>query len=214
MKQPERQGTDSKMLKIGNRQAAKTSLLGFTLVELLIALAILGIIAAFAIPKVLQAAQQDFYRAKHKELLSSFIATVKARAENGGQVNYYHSEPNAEAIEEDIINRFQVVKRCDNIAQGYANDCVPNVPCKPGSNCQGWDYSGILSDGSSMALTLGCHSSCTILTYTVLFDADGPSGPNALGEDRLIVDYSHNGRLTPTPALAGANNDYYASLWR
>lgn len=45
---------------------------GFTLAELLIALAILGVIAAFSIPKVLSAQQNQTYNAIAKEAAATY----------------------------------------------------------------------------------------------------------------------------------------------
>lgn len=51
---------------------------GFTLAELLIALAILGVIAAFTIPKVLLGEQHQKWRAIGKEAATAFDAAYKA----------------------------------------------------------------------------------------------------------------------------------------
>lgn len=50
---------------------------GFTLAELLIALAILGVIAAFAIPKVLQAQQDEKYNSMSKEMAGMISEAYK-----------------------------------------------------------------------------------------------------------------------------------------
>jgi prepilin-type N-terminal cleavage/methylation domain-containing protein len=51
---------------------------GFTLAELLIALAILGVIATFTIPKVLQSMQDTKYKAIAKEFVATFSSAYEA----------------------------------------------------------------------------------------------------------------------------------------
>jgi prepilin-type N-terminal cleavage/methylation domain-containing protein len=55
---------------------------GFTLAELLIALAILGVIATFTIPKVLQAQQDNKFKAIAKEAAASISGAYEAYRQN------------------------------------------------------------------------------------------------------------------------------------
>jgi prepilin-type N-terminal cleavage/methylation domain-containing protein len=64
---------------ISERSAAK----GFTLAELLIALAILGVIATFSIPKILSAQQNEKYNAKAKEAIAMVSEAFQQHQANG-----------------------------------------------------------------------------------------------------------------------------------
>jgi prepilin-type N-terminal cleavage/methylation domain-containing protein len=55
---------------------------GFTLAELLIALALLGVVATFTIPKVLQSQQDQSYKAKAKEAAGSIAAAYSILKQN------------------------------------------------------------------------------------------------------------------------------------
>jgi prepilin-type N-terminal cleavage/methylation domain-containing protein len=77
--------------------ASRKAYSGFTLAELLIALAILGTVAAFTIPKTLIAQQNSQYNAKSKEVASMVAAaystyktsnTVSASTRFGDLTNY------------------------------------------------------------------------------------------------------------------------------
>ena len=59
---------------------------GFTLAELLISLAILGVIATFTIPKILSAQQNSQYNAEAKEAIS-MISGAYQQAQLSGQVD-------------------------------------------------------------------------------------------------------------------------------
>jgi prepilin-type N-terminal cleavage/methylation domain-containing protein len=55
----------------------RTYLIGFTLAELLIALTILGEIAAFTIPKIISSQQNGQKRAVTKEMIAMFSAAYQ-----------------------------------------------------------------------------------------------------------------------------------------
>src|SRR5690349_7432884 len=67
---------------------------GFTLAELLISLAILGVIATFTIPKILQAQQNQQYNAVAKEAAGTITQAYQAYKLAGGD----SATMNAEAI--------------------------------------------------------------------------------------------------------------------
>ena len=60
---------------------------GFTLAELLIALSILGVIAAFTIPKVLQSQQDERKRAITKEVMATLSQALQAARLDGTLTN-------------------------------------------------------------------------------------------------------------------------------
>lgn len=59
------------------------SLIGFTLAELLIALAILGAIATFTIPKILAAQRNQAYNSAAKEAIGAVSSTIQKMRANG-----------------------------------------------------------------------------------------------------------------------------------
>lgn len=65
---------------------SRTSLVGFTLAELLIALALLGVIATFTIPKILNAQQSSASLAKAKEV-AAMISGAYQQAQAAGNAS-------------------------------------------------------------------------------------------------------------------------------
>lgn len=63
---------------------AKSRLFGFTLAELLIALAILGVIATFSIPKILRVQEEQRYRAMGKEVAAMLSQSIDLHKLNVG----------------------------------------------------------------------------------------------------------------------------------
>ena len=66
---------------------------------------------------------------------------------------------------------------------------LPNIPCKPTTNCQGWDYVYKQVNGSVIGLTTSGVTEATYLVHAII-DANGIALPNKVGEDRLQVSLS------------------------
>lgn len=164
----------------------KTS--GFTLAELLIALAILGVIATFSIPKVLQAQQDGRNQAVLKTNASQLSALLY-------ELNLKHQTQSSEFFfinnQNLIVPRLNAVKQCGLINPGNpADPCMPDAVCKPTTICQDWEYGATLHDGSSVAFTNAAGEE-----NFILIDADGARGLNTVGKDRLVIDMDVNGKL-------------------
>ena len=69
-------------MRKGFKSFLKCKTAGFTLAELLIALAILGVIATFTIPKVLQSQQSSQYNSAAKEFASMLSGAYQAYLQN------------------------------------------------------------------------------------------------------------------------------------
>lgn len=149
---------------------------GFTLSELLIAVIILGVIAAFSVPKVLQGQQDQKRKAVMKEVVATLIATGNTGGLTG-ELNADDSPINAENYFTDHINHVQ--------------KCVPANLC--------WDYSYTAArfdcypslSHPSRYPVLKMHNGALIQLYftysgqwqMVQIDWNGPEGPNLHGED-------------------------------
>ena len=148
---------------------------GFTLSELLIALAILGLIATFTIPKILQSTQNQSLRASLKEA----IAAVSEIAYEGSLSGGFNESYNAPYLQE----RLAYVQVCPTdssvegcIASSYIGYPGPNDLNDPG---------GILASGAAIS---GLDNDPGDNDIDFIIDGNGPDqGPNQIGVDALIV---------------------------
>ena len=168
---------------------------GFTLAELLISMGLLGLIATFAIPKILQAQQNGKYNAMAKEVAATFSAAFDAYKQTGAV--------SATTKPSDFASYFNYVRRnttapMDDV-QGFSTiDCTdPTVHCYELHNggaiyMEGTSFGGT---GSSNYIWIG-------------FDPDNYYPGNTTGPYKAVefVLY-YNGRLTTKAGETGNSSD-------
>lgn len=147
---------------------------GFTLVELLIALAILGVIATFTIPKIVSAQQID----KKRTIFRETIATL-ADAQHKALINGELSK--STNVSQAILPKLNGIKVCSSNA------------LTEGCWTQGWtgpytedQRTGVtFANGASVA---GINSSVQASgTDAFIFDWNGAAPPNVEGDDQLYL---------------------------
>ena len=155
---------------------------GFTLSELLIALAVLGVMATFTIPKLLHNNQAANRKAVFKEVISILAqTTVAAVSENLGPQDYASY----------LVNRLNYSQFCDYPAWSTGcwnptSDAINYMSANPG-----WGY--VLPSGAVLGLHgVGGPGTRTYTpkmdqNYQVFVDYNGLAGPNKLGEDEILL---------------------------
>lgn len=138
---------------------------GFTLAELLIALAILGMIATFTIPKILTAQQDSKKYAVFKETIS-LVSSLAYAAQQSGDNTYFPNHINA-------------VKNCPTNAS--VQGCFSATYTGPGG--ENTQNGFLLHNGASVA-GFGSY------TYSngIAIDWNGLEPPNVYGDDQLHLD--------------------------
>jgi prepilin-type N-terminal cleavage/methylation domain-containing protein len=185
-------------MRFTNRHSRST--VGFTLAELLIALAILGVIATFTIPKVLTAQAGETSRAKVKEAAS--IIT--------GAYQLYKMENTLTGNEQ--FNDF--VPFINYIASYQSGEISIDSPTH-------WGMGAISCNTGSGTRCLKLHNGSVLLYYTHHFNGTGPLSAIFLivdpdGEVQVTSESSSlelflyfNGRITDIGGLEGHTcNDF------
>jgi prepilin-type N-terminal cleavage/methylation domain-containing protein len=162
---------------------------GFTLAELLIALGVLGIIATFAIPKILNAQQAEKSNAVAKETIGA-IATAYQ--------NYKLAHPSANPTSTTAIDIAQYLNYLfvDTTSDLDATEQNTDYPCVSAEPCYR------LHNGSVLLATYSnfCDtSSHTFLSF--LLDPDGVYSGDITGPSKSIrINLYYNGRIIDSAA--------------
>lgn len=155
---------------------------GFTLAELLIALAILGVIATFAIPKILQAQADQHKKAVIKEIYSALS--------DGFYQGYSSGEMTETNVETYMTARLNYIRRC---AQSETEGCWA------GSSFSDSDFVGYLFSNGVAVVGFDNGLSGSYEEWVYL-DWDGPAnGNNAMGDDQISLRFAFRNHASQRP---------------
>jgi prepilin-type N-terminal cleavage/methylation domain-containing protein len=162
-----------------------SSLPAFTLAELLIALAILGVIATFTIPKVLQSQQDGKYSAMAKETMASIAGAYDAYRQNNTV-----TATTTPGVIVPYMNYVKVDSTGTVIDRTYGST---TYVCSGGSECL------VLHNGARLYYGGNDQFKGTASTSAVFyaFDPDGVYGNTTNGPGKSLVFWLYaNGRIT------------------
>jgi prepilin-type N-terminal cleavage/methylation domain-containing protein len=178
----------------------KRSAFGFTLAELLIALAILGVIATFTIPKVLSN-QSDTRKAA---VMKETIGAISELVHRGWSAKLLNTTYSGSYIMQyinatRICNTNSATQGCWSMA-----DPTPDQSTEPGF---------MLSNGSVVA---GISDSVNLYN-TFIVDWNGAAGPNTEGSDQIVLRMCYGNAISDClnqvrPGTISAAADYPASV--
>lgn len=176
-----------------------TSQKGFTLAELLIALALLGIIAAFTIPKVLQSSASQEAVAKIRETVStleqSWYNLRMTNAVSPGSTLYANIAPTLNTV---------AAGAGSGTAAGAPYVSVTTHPCATSAlTSNGWVQfangvviSGLAGGPNLDLLPWNDASHDGDLNYVLCIDYNGAASPNLPGQDVFIGNFNQFGGFT------------------
>jgi prepilin-type N-terminal cleavage/methylation domain-containing protein len=174
----------------------------FTLAELLISLAILGVIATFTIPKILNSFQKNQW----KNIFKEDIATLTAIQTDMMSTYPDGTGPSAAEQRQFYQARLNVIKYCYPANNGNCWD-----PLQYKAYPYQWEtgFPGVIFHNGSNLLSGFGNSNAT----GGVLDANGPSGPNQFGEDQLLIvtisnaNYASFLAMGPSKSLLGVTNN-------
>jgi prepilin-type N-terminal cleavage/methylation domain-containing protein len=155
------------MLKLPGRH-------GFTLAEVLIALALLGVIAAFSIPKILQSSSDNQKGPIFRETLGTLSQIIHE--------GYLSNAIRATSDYSYFSTRINTLKACPGDAN--AQGCWSNAQQGTALNSESIQAGFVLPNGVRIT---GFNAQMSDDENGVYIDWNGISQPNRLGEDQLYV---------------------------
>lgn len=159
--------------------------LGFTLAEVLVTMAVLGIIASMTIPSLMKSYQKQQWIAGYKQTFSIINqATRMIMADNGGTL--LGAWEGNEEMMNAYIPYLKIVKQCGpHPPAAEYGDCFADSYTKlDGSSSTIYgSRSVILSNGTSLAFDDEGGTSAIGISNFIYMDTNGKKGPNTRGKD-------------------------------
>ncbi len=186
---------------------------GFTLAEVLITLAIIGVVAAMTLPTLIQNQQKRSLEVATQKFYSNMSQAVKKYMADEGYEDLRNSPLEfslSDSIEEDDANEAKAQKACDDFVQKYLkvakvceDGCFADnyttqngeISDSVGTKAEYKSYSGkfVLADGAVLDITPG-YVNGTNPMY-LLVDINGKKGPNKIGYDLWYMDIFYDGSI-------------------
>ncbi len=192
----------------------------FTLAEVLITLAIIGVVAAMTIPTLISDYQEKVTVTKVKKMYSLLSNAYQMYLVNNTPEKFPLTEDGATKAFETLKPYLKISKDCGTIS---GRGCIyDNVYLKKagsiGENMSSQPiyYKFLLTDGSAMAIR-GVNNT-SLNNMIIYLDTNGPAGPNKYGVDTFQFDVNNVGVSVGSAedyetTCAPANSGGYNCVW-
>lgn len=179
----------------------RTAATGFTLAELLISLAILGVIATFTIPKILAAQQTEKFNAIAKEDAAAIGTAYKLYISN----NAASASFSLSSLATSYLNYVSV----------DTTSLIDSYPGMGSLDCSTWSCYR-MANGSVVAFDAGQTFGATdnlAITYFYV-DPDGSYSGSTTGNGKAICFFIYyNGRITSQETAADNSHDVWGTIY-
>ena len=189
---------------------------GFTLAEVLITLAIIGIVATMTIPTLINKYQEKITVTKVKKMYSTLSQAYGFYLAENDKAEYIFSgdEGSAEKVFKIFEPYLKVSEDCTS--SGTKNCFSPENYYTKDSNLWVADfydqtkehYQIRLNDGSAILFkgSDAANKDTAQSLFQAYYDTNGKDFPNTLGKDAFIFIFDHNGTIPYSPAEGMVNN--------
>lgn len=195
---------------------------GFTLAEVLITLAIIGVVAALTIPTVVRNYQKQQTAVRLKKAYNALSNTTNLAIANHGPVTgweVYSSEATVPGTSvkgsEHFANTYlipylKISKNCKTETTGVCRFVYRYMNSSTQRTCNSDYYRFYLNDGVFISLASSNYTNSDgtrMETVNILIDVNGQKGPNIMGRDVFSYRYyvvqmtqtsSYNGKFMPS----------------
>jgi len=177
--------------------------IAFTLAETLVALAVIGIIAAVTIPTLLKHKQEEELRIAFKKVYSDIAqATKKMVLDNGGSLKGMCGYVDHQCLRDKYKNYLKIMKSCDTYkANGVCWHANNSSKYFNGTTYPSWGNTATVILNNNMLVKFWMmEAQCNSYEYSkkgdcgaIVVDVNGFKKPNTLGRDIFFIHVQEDG---------------------
>lgn len=195
---------------------------GFTLAEVLITLAIIGVVAAMTIPTLIANYQKKTYVTQLQKTYSMIANAAKMVMADEMVENLNHTYLNVgyngDALNEEkckdsvgvFLNKyFRVIKDCGYVGTSQEqSECLGNVYYNLKSGSGDFHGYGSYCVQINTGATICMDPFDDTVPAEIIIDVNGPLSPNVIGRDTFMLDMNYRGEIAES-----FNPDDYSKLF-
>ena len=170
---------------------------GFTLVELLITLAIIGVVAVITLPAIYNKIQKDITVNRLKKVYSEFQQAIRLSQAENGDMSSWNADQKCSAFFEEYIGKYMPLSGKKSLSKNGANGItyktisgqteIGLAILRNDGNFRG-NYNYFTKNGTQIFVSNYTYQTCRF-KFDILIDINGYNKPNQFGKDVFIFGF-------------------------